>query len=130
MNETSAPEPFDPATAWLEPPGMAKALTIGVAVGVAASFFGVGGAFLAAGQPWTTAIGMGVFVAMWGGLGFGGMLGGVIWASRVEGATEHERLEARQEALGAADLPEQASPPACNPIVGSTSSPAMAEVAG
>ncbi len=129
MNETSAPEPFDPATAWLEPPGMAKALTIGVAVGVAVSFFGVGGAFLAAGQPWTTAIGMGVFVAMWGGLGFGGMLGGVIWASGVEGSAERERLEARRTVLGAPDLPEQASQPPVNPIEGSTSSPTMAEAA-
>ena len=105
---------------------MAKALTIGVAVGVAASFLGVGGAFLASGQPWTTSIAMGVFVAMWGGLGFGGMLGGVIWASRFDEFTERERLEARREARGAAD--ERASSPVGISVEGSTSSPTMAEV--
>lgn len=72
---------------------MGKALTIGVAIGVAVSFFGVGGAFLAAGQGWGAAIGMGAFVAFWGGLGFGVMVGGVVWATQAEKAAEQERRE-------------------------------------
>lgn len=95
MNETSTSEPFDPATAWENPPGMARALTIGVAIGVLVSFFGVGAVLLLMGEGWGAAIGMGLFVAAWGGLGFGGMLGGVIWASRVEQQEERERYGAR-----------------------------------
>ncbi|WP_421119637.1 hypothetical protein ACE2AJ_20115 [Aquihabitans daechungensis] len=130
MTETSTSEPFDPDTAWADPPGMAKALVIGVAVGVAVSFFGVGGAFLAGGQGWGPSIGMGVFVAMWGGLGFGGMIGGVVWASRVEEAATRERLEALAAAECAEDEPVDAltSPSGVNED--SPSSAVMAEVAG
>jgi hypothetical protein len=31
---------------------------------------------------------------MWGGLGFGGMVGGVVWATQVENAEALERREA------------------------------------
>jgi hypothetical protein len=95
MTEYASLEPFDPATAWADPPGMGKALTIGVVIGTAASFLGVGAAFLIGGQGWGTAIGMGAFVAMWGGLGFGFMVSGVIWATRAEEAATRARLESR-----------------------------------
>jgi len=101
MSETSVPDPFDPASAWVEPPGMGKTIGTGVAVGVAVSFVGVGGAFLAAGQGWGPAIGMGAFVAAWGGLGFGAMVGGVVWATQVEDAAKAERLRAGDAAPGA-----------------------------
>lgn len=108
---------------------MSKALTIGVAIGVAASFFGVGGAFLAAGQDWATSIGMGLFVAMWGGLGFGGMLGGVVWASRVEESAKRDRVAAREAARVAGVLPAQASVAPGGLMEDSTLSPAMDRVA-
>jgi len=95
MIEKLDTNPEDPATAWADPPGLGRALTIGIAIGVAISFCGVAGPFLAGGQGWGASIGMGVFVAAWGGLGFGVMIGGVVWATRVERAAERERLEAR-----------------------------------
>ncbi len=72
---------------------MGKALTIGVLIGVAVSFIGVGGAFLAGGQGWGPALGMGAFVAAWGGLGFGVMVGGVVWLTRADEAAKRARLE-------------------------------------
>jgi len=99
MTENSSAQPFDPATAWADPPGLGRALMIGVSIGVAGSFFGVAGAFLAGGQGWGASIGMGAFVAFWGGLGFGGMLGGVVWATHAEEASERDRLEAPATAL-------------------------------
>lgn len=69
----------------------------GVAAGVAVSFFGVGGAFLVWGQGWGASIGMGAFVAFWGGLGFGGMIGGAVWAIQVGEGEERARLGARAE---------------------------------
>jgi len=108
MNEAPTPQSFDPATAWANPPGIERALTIGVVIGVAISFFGVGGAFLAGGQGFGASIGMGAFVAFWGGLGFGGMIGGVVWATQVEEAAKLDRL-----AAGAASRtqPEPSDPP-------------------
>lgn len=107
MNEASRLQPFEPATAWAEPPGLGRALAIGVAIGVAISFLGVGGAFLAGGQGWGPSIGMGAFVAFWGGLGFGGMIGGVVWATQADEAAERDRLEARTRNHGD---PEPARP--------------------
>ena len=88
MSDGELPEPQEPSAAWADPPGMGKTIGTGVAIGVAVSFLGVAGAFLAAGAGWLTAIGMGAFVATWGGLGFGGMIGGVVWATRVEDAED------------------------------------------
>jgi hypothetical protein len=86
--------PATPAGSWDDPPGMGRALTLGIAAGMAASFLGVGGAFLVAGQGWGAAIGMGAFVAAWGGFGFGFMVSGVIWATRAEDAERRARSEA------------------------------------
>ena len=33
---------------------------------------------------WGSAIGLGLFIAFWGGLGFGAMVGGVVHADRLE----------------------------------------------
>jgi hypothetical protein len=128
MDDASTPGPTDPATAWVEPPGMAKALTRGVALGVCISFVGVGGAFLAAGQSWATSIGMGAFVAVWGGLGFGGMMGGVVWASRVEASAERESLGAHDRARGLDGPTAPASAPSGDRVEGSRSRPGMVEV--
>lgn len=109
MNQASTPQPFDPATAWADPPGLGRALTISVAINVAVSFFGVGGAFLAGGQGWGASIGMGAFVAFWGGLGFGGMIGGVVWATQVDEAAKRERLQAPAPAPADVEAADHAS---------------------
>lgn len=87
---------------WLEPPGAGRALGIGVAIGVIASFIASAGLLLANGQSVGAAIGLGAFVAIWGGLGFGGMVGGVIWASSLESNAAHDAT-ARSETGPSAD---------------------------
>jgi len=88
---------------------MGRALTISVAINFAVSFFGVGGAFLAGGQGWGASIGMGAFVAFWGGLGFGGMIGGVVWATQVDEAAKRERLQAPAPAPADVEAADHAS---------------------
>lgn len=95
MIEKLESDPVDPVTAWANPPGLGRALTIGTAIGVALSFVGVAVPFLVGGQAWGASIGMGAFVAAWGGLGFGVMIGGVVWATQVERAAQRERVEGR-----------------------------------
>lgn len=97
MNYASSPQSVSTGVGQ-EAPGMAKALTIGVTLGIALSFFGVAGALLLGGRSLSTAVGLGVFVAIWGGLGFGGMIGGVVWATRAEEAAKRDRDEAREAA--------------------------------
>jgi hypothetical protein len=50
---------------------------------------------VAADVEWGSAIGLGLFVALWGGLGFGAMVGGVVWVTR------HEEHGAGQERIDA-----------------------------
>lgn len=57
-----------------------------IAIGVLASFVGVTAGMVAIGEGWGAAVGLGAFVGFWGGLGFGAMVGGVIWATRAERA--------------------------------------------
>jgi predicted phage tail protein len=113
MKLDDAEEPFDPATAWLDPPGIGKALTVGVGVGVAAAFIVVAGGFLAGGQGWGPALGMGAFVALWGGLGFGGMIGGVVYLTRADAAGEQARHRSDRQPEAALDGPPAgtAAPP-------------------
>ncbi len=80
----------DPIAVWKESPGFGRALTIGVTIGAIASFLAVGGGILLAGQGVAAAIGLGLFTAFWGGLGFGAMIAGVVWATRLEAAA-HRR---------------------------------------
>jgi hypothetical protein len=72
---------------------------------------------------------MGVFVAMWGGLGFGVMIGGVVWATRVEAAAEHERAGS-EPAASTGEAPETAVAAPAAPVEVATSSPAPVEVPG
>lgn len=72
------------AHAGSEPPGLLRAVTIGSAIGVVATFIAVAGALLLAGQQLSAALGIGGMSAFWGGLGFGSMLGGVTHLSRQE----------------------------------------------
>jgi hypothetical protein len=94
--------PSEADSPWLEPPGAGRALGIGVTIGVIASFVASAGLLLASGQSVGAAIGLGAFVAIWGGLGFGGMVGGVIWASRLESEAAHDAI-ARSETGPPAD---------------------------
>lgn len=90
---TDAPVTAEPDSeeSWVEPPGLGKALVVGVVVGVVVSFIVVATALRETGQDWGAALGMGAFVAFWGGLGFGGMISGVIWATRNEAEEERVR---------------------------------------
>ena len=103
MTASSTTLPVDPDSPWLEAPGIGKALARGVAVGIVISFLGVGAVLLAAGQSIGAALAMGAFVAIWGGLGFGGMVGGVVWANRLEQQAAHDRPLAPAAPTEAAD---------------------------
>ncbi|MCB1037987.1 MAG: hypothetical protein R2701_09500 [Acidimicrobiales bacterium] len=63
---------------------MGRSIVIGVAVAAVVSFLAVCATVLAEGESLGSAIGLGLFIAFWGGLGFGAMVGGVVFASRVE----------------------------------------------
>jgi hypothetical protein len=105
MDTESLPGPGERADAPGEPPGLERLLVIGLGVAVTASIVGVGGAFLVGGQGWEVAIGMGIFVAFWGGLGFGGMVAGVVWATRVDEAVrrDEQRVTATRTLQAAPD---------------------------
>jgi hypothetical protein len=94
MSDRASRQPFDPTNAWEEAPGAGRALSVGIAVGVAVFFAGITAAFVAGGQGWGAAVGMGAFVALWGGIGFGFMFSGVIWATHAEEAAKRARREA------------------------------------
>ncbi|MEO6627420.1 MAG: hypothetical protein ABIP03_02505 [Aquihabitans sp.] len=74
----------DPTASWQDPPGMGKSILIGSTIGVVLAFIFVTGGMLATGTAWQSAVGLGVFVAFWGGVGFGSMLGGVTYVSRIQ----------------------------------------------
>lgn len=86
INVTARPDSADAAV---------RAFRVSVVVGVVVSFVGVSGALLAAGQGIGASLGLGAFVAFWGGLGFGVMIGGVVWATRSEQA-HRDALSSRQ----------------------------------
>ena len=44
---------------------------------------------------WASAIGLGLFIAFWGGIGFGAMIGGVVHADRLERLAAAERSHDR-----------------------------------
>lgn len=66
---------------------MGRSILVACAVGVVLSFVAVAAGTLATGTAWQSAVGLGLFVAFWGGLGFGTMIGGVVYASGLESAT-------------------------------------------
>jgi hypothetical protein len=66
------------------PPSMATAITVGCLVGTVVSLVGVVVTMRLLDVEWGSAIGLGFFVAFWGGLGFGSMVGGVVHADRLE----------------------------------------------
>jgi uncharacterized membrane protein YedE/YeeE len=79
------PVPLTPAErASAEATGLARAVALGSLVGVVLSFAAVLLAMLAGGYGWGAGVGLAAFTAFWGGLGFGSMVGGVIYLSAQE----------------------------------------------
>jgi hypothetical protein len=75
---------IDEPTGWDEPGGLAKAVVVGSIVGALIASVAVTAALLAIGVQRGSAFGLGVFIAFWGGLGFGSMVAGVVWATKVD----------------------------------------------
>lgn len=69
---------------WAQPSGMGHAIVIGSVVGTVISFISVSLLLHLADVEWGSAIGLGAFIGFWGGLGFGSMVAGVVWASSSE----------------------------------------------
>ena len=82
----------DDADVWQEPPGMARAVVAGSLVGVVVALVGVTAAMASLGANFVAALGLGIFVAFWGGVGFGTMVGGVFWANALEEQAHAELL--------------------------------------
>lgn len=85
----------DPAAGWRDPPGLGKLLLTCSAIGVASSLILITVSMIAAGQVWQSSLALGAFVAIWGGLGFGSMIGGVLYLSRIEHAAHAARQDDR-----------------------------------
>lgn len=60
-----------------DPPGLLRAVAFGCVAGVVVALVLVGGALLLAGEGMSAALAIGGMAAIWGGLGFGSMFGGV-----------------------------------------------------
>lgn len=63
---------------------MARTIAVGCLIGTVVSLVGVVTTMRLLDVEWASAIGLGLFVAFWGGLGFGSMIGGVVHADRLE----------------------------------------------
>jgi hypothetical protein len=87
----AAPEGLAEATAliWHNPDlltesRIARSAVVGALVGIVMFTLAITGLALWVGLEPPAAIGLGLFTALWGGLGFGGMLGAVIAINRIE----------------------------------------------
>lgn len=79
----------DAVASWKEHPAVGRTFVTGCMIGAALAFSGVLFACLVGGMDAGPALGLAVFSAFWGGIGFGGMLGGaagLIQAEALEGA--------------------------------------------
>ncbi|HWJ98275.1 MAG TPA: hypothetical protein VNQ33_08955 [Acidimicrobiales bacterium] len=65
-------------------PGLGRSIAVAAAVSMAVVLAAVTGVLVATGAPVVTSLGIGAFAALWGGGGFGAMIGGVLYAQRVE----------------------------------------------
>jgi len=92
---TATINPEDPAThtaqaghtigrSTVEPLGLGHSLAVGAVVGMVLALVGVTLGLMATGLSWVDSIGVGIFAAFWGGIGFGTMIGGVIFLSNLE----------------------------------------------
>lgn len=83
-------DPVDLAASWVSPPGLGRCLGIGSGIGIALAFVGIAVPSLLSGMEVGSALGFGAFVAFWGGLGFGSMMGGVAYVMGLEKAAAAE----------------------------------------
>ena len=81
MPETLQHNPRHISGEWTEPVGLLRSVVLGALVGVVASFVVTTVGMLLADVEMASAVGLGLFIAFWGGLGFGTMVGGVVWVS-------------------------------------------------
>ncbi|MEO6987747.1 MAG: hypothetical protein ABI239_03775 [Aquihabitans sp.] len=75
-----------PADQFHDPPGLGRHVVIGslIAFGLSFPLILIGAMML--GQGWQSAFALSLFASLWGGIGFGSMLGGVVYASRLDGS--------------------------------------------
>ncbi|MBX3315095.1 MAG: hypothetical protein KF906_12345 [Actinobacteria bacterium] len=76
-------------------PSLGRAIVTGCAVGVVVSMVGMVVSMRLLDVEWASAIGLGLFIAFWGGIGFGAMIGGVVHADRLERLAAAERSHDR-----------------------------------
>jgi hypothetical protein len=74
-----------------EPPGVGRFVLVGCLIGAIVALAVVGGGLLAAGVDTAGAAGIAAVSAFWGGLGFGGMMGGVAHAAKREGTSHPDK---------------------------------------
>jgi hypothetical protein len=86
MTDHSAWDPDELAASWVSPPGLGRCVGIGSVIGIVLAFVGVALPSLLVDMEWRSAVGFGTFVAFWGGLGFGSMMGGVAYVMGLERA--------------------------------------------
>lgn len=95
MDKPGSPgaEVQDLLAGWRDPPGMGRIVVVSSAIGVVLSLVLITGGMMAAGQVWQSSLALGVFIAFWGGLGFGSMIGGVVYLTRIEQAAKAPEAE-------------------------------------
>lgn len=103
MNEKREWDPVDLAASWVSPPGLGRCIGIGIGIGIALAFVGVAVPSLLSGMEVGSALGFGTFVAFWGGLGFGSMMGGVAYVMGLERAAAAEAAAAEAAGKGGPD---------------------------
>ena len=101
-------EVHDPMSEWRDPPGIGRTVMISSSIGVVLSLVLITLGMMAAGQVWQSALALGAFIAFWGGLGFGSMIGGVVYLTRLDEAAkalEAEGADSRRARSLDADAP-------------------------
>jgi hypothetical protein len=88
-----------------ELPGLGRSIVVagGAAVLIVLGAVTIG--LLTMGASWTSSLGIGAFAALWGGGGFGAMIGGVLYAHRADGGTPAPSLVGSEHDLSPALLP-------------------------
>lgn len=70
---------------------MSSTIIASCAVGIVVSMVGIVGFMRLLDVEWASAIALGLFIAFWGGIGFGAMIGGVVHIDRQERLAAGER---------------------------------------
>ena len=69
-----------------DPPGLGRHVVVGSIVGVLLSLPLITLGAMMLGEQWQSAFALALFASLWGGMGFGSMVGGVVYASKLEAA--------------------------------------------